>query len=90
MKQDNAERHVIFAFAVLLLLFAGFTFFVASIVRASPVRKARRAVRRSIQSAACATVKMEEALRWRNQEYSGLAFSRGREANRRGNRADNF
>jgi cytochrome c6 len=31
MKQDNAERHVIFAFSVLLL------FFVVSIVRASPV-----------------------------------------------------
>jgi cytochrome c6 len=34
MKEDDVERHVIFAFAVLLLLFAGLTFFVASIVRA--------------------------------------------------------
>ncbi len=34
MKEDNAERHVIFAFAVLLLLFVGLTFFVVSIVRA--------------------------------------------------------
>lgn len=37
MKQDDAERHVIFAFSVLLLFFAGFTLFVVSIVRASPV-----------------------------------------------------
>jgi cytochrome c6 len=34
MKEDNAERHVIFAFTVLLLLFVGLTFFVVSIVRA--------------------------------------------------------
>jgi mono/diheme cytochrome c family protein len=34
MKEDNAERHVIVAFAVLLLLFAALTFFVASTVRA--------------------------------------------------------
>jgi cytochrome c6 len=37
MNQDNAEHHVIFAFSVLLLFFVGFTFFVVSIVRASPV-----------------------------------------------------
>lgn len=37
MKQDNAERHVIFAFSVLLLFFVSFTFVVISIVRASPV-----------------------------------------------------
>ena len=37
MKQDDAERHVIFAFSVLLLFFAGFTLFIVSIVRASPV-----------------------------------------------------
>jgi cytochrome c6 len=34
MNQDDAERHVIFVFAVLLLFFVGLTFFVASIVRA--------------------------------------------------------
>jgi cytochrome c6 len=34
MREDNAERHVIFAFAVLLLLFVGLTFFVVAIVHA--------------------------------------------------------
>ena len=34
MNEDNAERHVIFVFAVLLLFFVGLTFFVVSIVRA--------------------------------------------------------
>jgi cytochrome c6 len=34
VREDNAERHVIFAFAFLLLLFVGLTFFVVSIVRA--------------------------------------------------------
>jgi mono/diheme cytochrome c family protein len=34
MKEDNAERHVIFAFLVLLLFFVGLTFFVVSIARA--------------------------------------------------------
>ena len=34
MKEDNAERHVIVAFAVLLLFFAALTFFVVSTVRA--------------------------------------------------------
>jgi mono/diheme cytochrome c family protein len=34
MKEDNAERHVILAFAVLLLFFACLTFFVVSTVRA--------------------------------------------------------
>lgn len=37
MNQDNAEHHVIFAFAVLLLFFVGIGFFVVSVVRASPV-----------------------------------------------------
>jgi mono/diheme cytochrome c family protein len=36
MTQDKAERHVIFASGILLLLFAGLTLFVVSIVRASP------------------------------------------------------
>jgi cytochrome c6 len=34
MREDNAERHALFAFAVLLLLLVGLTFFVVSIVRA--------------------------------------------------------
>ena len=34
MKEDIAERHVIFVFAVLLLFFVGLTFFVVSIARA--------------------------------------------------------
>jgi mono/diheme cytochrome c family protein len=34
MREDHAERHALFAFAVLLLLLVGFTFFVVSIVRA--------------------------------------------------------
>jgi cytochrome c6 len=34
MRENNAERHALFAFAVLLLLFVGLTFFVVSIVRA--------------------------------------------------------
>ena len=34
MKEDIAERHVIFVFAVLLLFFVGPTFFVVSIARA--------------------------------------------------------
>jgi mono/diheme cytochrome c family protein len=34
MKEDNAERYVIFAFTVLLLFFVGLTFFVVPIARA--------------------------------------------------------
>jgi mono/diheme cytochrome c family protein len=34
MKEDTAERHVIFAFTVLPLFFVGLTFFVVSIVHA--------------------------------------------------------
>ena len=34
MRENNAERHALFAFAVLLLLFVGLTLFVVSIVRA--------------------------------------------------------
>ncbi len=36
MTHDKAERHVICGSAILLLLFAGLTLFVVSIVRASP------------------------------------------------------
>ena len=36
MTQDKPERHAIFASTILLALFAGLTFFVASIVRANP------------------------------------------------------
>jgi cytochrome c6 len=36
MTQEKAERHVIFASAILLLLFAGLTLFAVSIVRANP------------------------------------------------------
>jgi cytochrome c6 len=36
MTQDQAERHVMFASTILLLLFVGLTLFVASIVRANP------------------------------------------------------
>jgi hypothetical protein len=36
MTQDKIQHHVIFASAVLLLLFAGLTLFVVSIVRADP------------------------------------------------------
>jgi cytochrome c6 len=36
MTQDKAERHVMFASTILLLLFVGLTLFVASIVRANP------------------------------------------------------
>ncbi len=36
MTQDKTERHVKFASAILLVLFAGLTLFVVSIVRASP------------------------------------------------------
>jgi len=36
MTQDKAEHHVIFASAILLLLFAGLTLFIASIARANP------------------------------------------------------
>lgn len=36
MKEVSAERHVILAFAILLLFFVGLAFFAASIVRASP------------------------------------------------------
>jgi cytochrome c6 len=37
MTQDKAEQHVIFASAVLLLVFVGLTLFVVSIARATPV-----------------------------------------------------
>jgi cytochrome c6 len=36
MTQDPTERHVMFASAILLLLFIGLTFFVVSIAQASP------------------------------------------------------
>jgi cytochrome c6 len=36
MTQDKAERHVMFASTILLLLFVGLTLFVASIARANP------------------------------------------------------
>jgi mono/diheme cytochrome c family protein len=36
MTQDKPERHAIFASTILLALFVGLTFFVASIVRANP------------------------------------------------------
>jgi mono/diheme cytochrome c family protein len=36
MTQDKAERHVMFASTILLLLFVGLTLFVASIVRGNP------------------------------------------------------
>jgi mono/diheme cytochrome c family protein len=36
MTQDKAERHVMFASTILLLLFVGLTLFVASIARATP------------------------------------------------------
>jgi mono/diheme cytochrome c family protein len=36
MTQDKAEHHVIFASAILLLLFVGLTLFIASIARANP------------------------------------------------------
>lgn len=35
MKEDKAERHVIFVFAILLLFFVGLTLFVVSIARAA-------------------------------------------------------
>jgi mono/diheme cytochrome c family protein len=37
MTQDKTERHVMFASAILLVLFVGLTLFVASIVRANPI-----------------------------------------------------
>jgi cytochrome c553 len=37
MTQDKTERHVMFASAILLVLFVGLTLFVTSIVGASPV-----------------------------------------------------
>ena len=37
MTQDKTERHVVFASAILLVLFVGLTLFVTSIVGASPV-----------------------------------------------------
>jgi cytochrome c6 len=43
MTQDKAENHVIFGSTILLLLFIGLTFFVASIVRANPVPDAAAA-----------------------------------------------
>jgi len=36
MTQDKPERHVMFASTILLVLFAGLTLFVVSIVRANP------------------------------------------------------
>jgi cytochrome c6 len=36
MTQDKTERHVMFASAILLVLFVGLTLFVSSIVRANP------------------------------------------------------
>jgi cytochrome c6 len=36
MTQDKAEHHVIFASTILMLLFVGLMFFVASIARANP------------------------------------------------------
>jgi mono/diheme cytochrome c family protein len=36
MTQDKTERHVMFASAILLMLFTGLALFVASIVQASP------------------------------------------------------
>jgi mono/diheme cytochrome c family protein len=36
MTQDKTQHHVTFASAILLVLFVGLTFFVASIVRAAP------------------------------------------------------
>jgi cytochrome c6 len=43
MTQDKAENHVIFGSTILLLLFIGLTFFVASIARANPVPDAAAA-----------------------------------------------
>ena len=37
MTKDRTEHHVVFASTILLALFLGLTFFVASIVRANPV-----------------------------------------------------
>jgi cytochrome c6 len=36
MTRDNAERHVVLASTILLMLFVGLTFFVATIARANP------------------------------------------------------
>lgn len=36
MKQDKTQSHIVFAATILLVLFGGLTFFVASIVRANP------------------------------------------------------
>jgi mono/diheme cytochrome c family protein len=44
MTQDKTERHVMFASAILLVLFVGLTLFVTSIVRASPLPESAAAV----------------------------------------------
>ncbi len=67
MTKDKSEHHVIFGSAMLLVIFAGLTLFVVSIVQANPGpdSAASSATFRTkcAPNAQCATVKMEVALR---------------------------
>ena len=85
MKQDNAERHVIFAFSVLLLLFC-------CLDCAGKPGSGQRGEQCDV------SYKMRHVPRprwrrlcgWKNHECSGPSVSRGPEADQYGTRSDNF